>query len=85
MTRSTTDGANREAVSGALLAIVPDAPLADLSDETDLREALELDSLDFLAFVEQLNTRTGVRFEEDDYDGLRTIAGCLRMLRRTEE
>ncbi|MBC6445869.1 acyl carrier protein [Actinokineospora xionganensis] len=82
MTRSATDSAAREAVSDALLAIVPDAPIAELADDTDLREALELDSLDFLAFVEQLNTRTGMRFEEDDYSGLRTIAGCLRMLRR---
>jgi hypothetical protein len=43
---------------------------------------LELDSLDFLAFVEQLSGRCGQRIDEDDYPHLRTLPGCTRFLRQ---
>lgn len=72
----------REIVSAALLTIVPDAPLDTLDQDTDLRDALELDSLDFLAFVEQLSHRSGERIDEDDYPHLRTLAGCTTFIRR---
>lgn len=81
MTMPQTQTQAREIVSAALLAIVPDAPLDTLGDEVDLRESLELDSLDFLSFVEQLGTRTGRRIDEDDYDNLRTMASCVAFLR----
>lgn len=70
----------REIVSTALLTIVPDAPLDTLDEHTDLRDSLELDSLDFLAFVEQLSHRSGQRIDEDDYPHLRTLAGCTAYL-----
>ncbi len=73
----------RAIVSAALLAIVPDAPLDTLDETTDLRDSLELDSLDFLAFVEQLSHRSGRRIDEDDYPHLRTLADCTRFLRDT--
>ena len=38
----------------------PEADLDALNGSTDLREALEFDSMDFLTFVEELYTRTGV-------------------------
>jgi acyl carrier protein len=69
-----------EIVSAALLAIVPDANLDVLDSGADLRDALELDSLDFLAFVEQLGRRSGLRIDEDDYDGLRTMGSCVAFL-----
>ena len=34
--------------------------LSGVPDDADLRQAFELDSLDFLSFVEQLSTATGV-------------------------
>lgn len=74
-TRRATD-----MVTASLLAIVPDADTEALGQDTDLREALELDSLDFLSFVEQLAQRSGRRIDEDDYDRLRTLAGCVRYL-----
>lgn len=71
-----------EIVSAALLTIVPDAPLDTLDETTDLRDTLELDSLDFLAFVEQLSHRSGQRIDEDDYSHLRTLADCTTFLRQ---
>lgn len=74
------DTETRALVEAALLTIVPDAPLDSIGDDTDLRDALELDSLDFLSFVEQLGHRSGQRVDEDDYPHLRTLAGCTRFL-----
>jgi acyl carrier protein len=68
-------------VTAALLAVVPDADFGSLDHDADLREVLELDSLDFLSFVEQLARRSGRRIDEDDYDRLRTLDSCVRYLR----
>lgn len=67
-------------VTTSLLAVVPDADTDALDRNTDLRDAFELDSLDFLSFVEQLSRRSGRRIDEDDYGRLRTLAGCVRYL-----
>jgi hypothetical protein len=54
----------RTLVGNSLLRIVPDADLDALQDEALFRDELELDSLDFLSFVELLSgglTRTLTR------------------------
>ena len=58
----------------AVRRIVPDADLEQLAPDADLRQTYELDSLDFLAFVEELAQRAGVRIDEEDYPELRTLA-----------
>ncbi len=75
-----TDTRAREAVADALLRIVPDADLEEVGDDGVLRAELELDSLDFLSFVEQLSSATGVRIDEDDYPRLRTMRSCIAFL-----
>lgn len=70
----------REAVVSALLAIVPDADLQDLGDETPFRGELDLDSLDFLTFVESVCATTGVRIDESEYPRLTTVASCVALL-----
>lgn len=70
----TAQAAARQAVESALLRIVPDADLGELDDDAPLRRELELDSLDFLSFVELLSSSTGVRIEEADYPQLTTLA-----------
>ena len=74
------DTAARRLVGDILLDIVPDADLATLPPDADIRDAFELDSLDLLELVEKLGQRTGCRIEEDDYDQLRTLAGITRFL-----
>lgn len=71
----------RDAVAIALRQIVPDADLATLDDDGELREELEIDSLDFLSFVELLSKRTGVHIDEDDYPRLRSMSTCIHFLR----
>lgn len=81
MTHSLDTTAAREMVAAALHAIVPDADLDTLDEHAPLREEFELDSLDFLTFVQQLSKRSGERIDEDDYPRLGTLAGCVNYLR----
>jgi acyl carrier protein len=53
--------------------VAPDADLADLTGDDDIRDALGLDSLDFLQVVELLSERSGVRIDEEDYPQLSTL------------
>ncbi len=69
-----------DVVTAALTAIVPDADIVAIGQDTDLRDALELDSLDFLSYIEQLSERSGVRIDEDDYDRLRTLRSSVQYL-----
>ena len=70
----------REAVIAALTRIVPDADFESIGPDTPLRAELELDSRDFLTFVELLSKHTGVRIDEADYVNLRTMATCTAFL-----
>ncbi|MEV6327823.1 phosphopantetheine-binding protein [Streptomyces sp. NPDC051909] len=60
--------------------IVPDADFTGLDPEASLRDAYELDSLDFLEFVEALAELSGVELTEDDYPALVTWDGCADRL-----
>lgn len=75
-----TPDAARAAVAAAILRIVPDADLDDLDDDARLRSELELDSLDFLSFVELLSSATGVRIDEVDYPELVSTGSCIAFL-----
>jgi acyl carrier protein len=67
-------------VRDALLRIVPDLDFDTLDEDEDLRDSVELDSLDFLNFVEQLSAGAGRRIEDADTPQLRSISGCVRFL-----
>jgi acyl carrier protein len=60
--------------------VAPDADLSQLTPDTDLRETLGLDSLDFLQLVELLSARTGNRIDEEDYPRLATLGGAVAFL-----
>ncbi|MDX6764621.1 MULTISPECIES: acyl carrier protein [Streptomyces] len=55
---------------------VPGADLAAVPPDEPFRERLEMDSLDFLTFVELLGGRTGLALPEQDYGALATLDGC---------
>jgi acyl carrier protein len=79
---SITPEEARAMVARAVRRIVPDAELDDLPSEADLRRAYELDSLDFLSYVELLVSDSGVRLDEEDYPELTTTAGATDLLVR---
>ncbi len=63
----------RQAIRETLAEVAPDADVEALAPDADLRDSLELDSLDFLNFVEVLGKRAGRRIDEDDYPELATL------------
>jgi hypothetical protein len=72
----------RAMVARAVRKIVPDADVEAVPADSDLRRTFELDSLDFLSFVELLVADSGVRLDEDDYPELTTTASCTDLLVR---
>jgi acyl carrier protein len=67
-------------IKDVLAEIAPDTDLDALAADADLRDSLELDSLDFLNFVEILGQRAGKRIDEDDYPRLATLAAGSEFL-----
>lgn len=70
----------RDLIAAVLAGIAPEAELAGLDDGDDLREALDLDSMDFLNLMIGLNERSGIDIPESDYPELFTLGGAIRYL-----
>jgi len=67
----------REVVLHTLHMIAPEAELDEINPEGNLQEEIELDSLDFLRFMQQLNKDLGVDVPEADYEQLSTLNRCV--------
>ncbi|MFK0237827.1 acyl carrier protein [Streptomyces vinaceus] len=65
-----------EMIRAVVEEAVPGADLSSVSPREDFRERLEMDSLDFLGFVEALSGRTGLVLPEQDYPSLTTLESC---------
>jgi len=72
----------RELVLEALRQVAPEADLAQLDPSADLREELEIDSMDVLNLAIAIHERTGVEIPEADYAELRSLADGVAYLRR---
>jgi acyl carrier protein len=70
----------RLAVAGAIHRVAPEADIDGLAPDADLREELELDSMDFLTFIEELYSRTGVDVPERDYPQVTSLERCVAYL-----
>jgi hypothetical protein len=73
------------AVRAALRGFATDAELSALGPDEPLRTTLELDSLDFLTFVERLSNLRGEPIAEADYPRLATIRTCVDFLTGSPE
>ena len=67
----------RALAAEVLAGIAPEADLAAVRDDEDLREALDLDSMDFMNFVIGLSERSGVNIPEAETPRLRTLRGLV--------
>ena len=72
----------RQLAADVLAGIAPEAELASVGDAEDLREALDLDSMDFLNFVIGLGERTGRKIPEADTRNLYTLQGLIAYFAR---
>lgn len=64
-------------VRSILAGIAPEVDLASVKPNADLRDELDIDSMDFLRFVVALHERLGVDVPEADYPRIRTLDGCI--------
>ena len=65
--------------------IAPEADPATLAGNADLREELDIDSMDFMNFVVALHESTGLDIPEADYGALRTLDGAVAYLTRAAQ
>ena len=70
----------RATVLRVLGEVAPDADLSILRPNDDLRQRLDIDSMDHLNFVIGLDQATGVEIPERDYPKLVTLRGAVDYL-----
>jgi acyl carrier protein len=70
----------RSTVLAALSDVAPELEPQRLDPRAELRDQLDLDSMDFLNFVLGLHKALGVDIPEADYRKLSTLDGCVGYL-----
>lgn len=61
--------------------IAPEIDISGIDSAADLREAMDIDSMDFLNFITALHRRLGIDIPEIDYPKLVTLDGAIAYLR----
>jgi acyl carrier protein len=67
----------RAVLLSVLHGIAPEVDPATVRADADLRDELDIDSMDFLRFVVGIHERLGVDVPEADYPRVRTLDGCV--------
>jgi acyl carrier protein len=70
----------RKIVQDELGNIAPEVNLSRIDPAADLREAFDIDSIDFLNFVTAITHRLGIDIPELDYPKLITLDGAVAYL-----
>lgn len=70
----------RKAVLDALGSVAPEADLGRLRPDKNLREQLDIDSMDFLNFMLAIHRSLEIEIPEADYGQLVTLDGCIQYL-----
>jgi acyl carrier protein len=79
-TPTITESQIRAAILRGLSKIAPEADLDTLAPTENVRDALDIDSFDFLNFLIGLHEELGVEIPEADYGKLSTIADMTSYL-----
>ena len=72
----------RERIFKILHRIAPEANLDNFDARQNLREALDIDSFDFLNVVIGINEQFGVNIPESDYRQVETLTGMVEYIKR---
>lgn len=70
----------RSLIAELIGEIAPEAEMTTLSDDQDMRDALDLDSMDFNNLIIAIHKRTGIDVPELDYRKLFTMRGAIAYL-----
>ena len=76
-----TDNEIKALVLDELGKIAPEADLGALDPAVDLREQIDLDSMDILNLAVAIHEATGVDIPEADYPQMTTLASAVAYLR----
>ena len=60
--------------------IAPDEDTSDIKPEINLRDQMDLDSMDFLDIVMELRKQHGIEVPEEDYPKLASLDSCAEYL-----
>lgn len=72
-----SDSDVRKVVQEELGNIAPEIDFATVDPAADLREAIDIDSMDFLNFITSIHRRLSVDIPEVDYPKLITLDGAV--------
>jgi acyl carrier protein len=75
-----SDAEIRAVLLEELGSIAPEIDVQKIDPAADLREALDIDSMDFLNFVTAIHHRLGIDIPELDYPKLATLDGAIAYL-----
>lgn len=67
----------RKVVQEELNNIAPEIDIATIDPAADLREAMDIDSMDFLNFITAIHHRLGIDIPEIEYPKLFTLDGAI--------
>ncbi|ALI03245.1 acyl carrier protein [Pseudomonas sp. FW306-02-F02-AA] len=70
----------RNEVLSALKGIAPEVDIEQLRNDRPLREEVDLDSMDWLRFIDALNKRVGIAIPEADYLQVDTLDRLINYL-----
>lgn len=68
----------RDQIVQALTEVAPELDTQSLEDEAPIRQSYDLDSADFLNFIQAVHKRLGLSIPERDYPQLVTIGAAVR-------
>jgi acyl carrier protein len=71
-----TEDQVKQIVVDIINEIAPDEDTTGLKDEINLRDQMDLDSMDFLDIVMELRKQHGIEVPEAEYPQLASLASC---------
>ncbi len=75
-----TEAQLKEIIFRELCQIAPETDPTTLRPDENIREALDIDSYDFLQFLIAIDEAIGVEIPEADYENVFTLAGLVKYL-----
>jgi acyl carrier protein len=75
-----TEAEIRQIVEQALNNVAPEVNLDEIDPAKDLRDQIDIDSVDFLNFIIRLHNGCGIEIPDADVAKLSTLDGCVAYL-----
>nr|WP_297348359.1 phosphopantetheine-binding protein [uncultured Glaciecola sp.] len=63
-----------------ILDIAPEVDIESLDPNEDLREELDLDSIDFMKLLEAVSLETSITISESDYDKVQSLQSMVNYI-----